>query len=693
MRACETPAMVVPEDRLPHPLTLSFHGRVLDHLGLQMYQSPVAALAELVANGWDADATEVRISLPADLSGAAEIVVEDDGCGMTYDQIQDLYLKVGDNRRQRPQGERSASGKRPALGRKGIGKFAGFGIATVMEITTTSEENGERTTFVLDIEKLRTGDLYVDQTPFTIDVTDYSPPDENRKAEHGTRVVLRDLKLKQRVGATFPKSMARRFLLHQRVADFRILVDGDALPEADELEKIEYVFPRDYADDELPDTLEQVHDDGWGTEGLPDGNTIRWRLVFYRDTIDDEELTGVSVFARGKLAQTPFFFNLSGGLGGQVGQSYLSGRVEADYLDELSVDLIATERQRVNWEDEHARSLLEWGQARVRALLRLWQDRRNADKRRRVEGKLDPLGARLERLPSTERAIVRRALLALARLEVLNLDRFMELADAVLTAWEGGRLRELIERVSETDQLDEAALAEILLEANALTALQTAEAVKVKLLVLDGLHQRISNRELENRVRDYIAKYPWLVDPQWETFTGEHRAATILATAATAAKLNEDDDWKQRVDLTLSDAGTLVVVEFMRPGLTIDWDHVNRFERYVREVRVQAEHETGLGINRVVGYVVADNLARNVALANKIRDLEREDMLVMTWDTLLRRAAARQKDYFRVLVGRDPDDARLRALAEDLRFDTRPDTAPTADPAPPASGNSRNERG
>lgn len=38
-------------------LYLRFHGRILDSLGIQMYQSPVAAIAELVANAWDADAT------------------------------------------------------------------------------------------------------------------------------------------------------------------------------------------------------------------------------------------------------------------------------------------------------------------------------------------------------------------------------------------------------------------------------------------------------------------------------------------------------------------------------------------------------------------------------------------------------------------------------------------------------------
>ncbi|MCY4226417.1 MAG: hypothetical protein OXF20_01735, partial [Gammaproteobacteria bacterium] len=54
-------------------LYLRFHGRILDSLGIQMYQSPVAAIAELIANAWDADANSVNINLPSSLSGNPEI--------------------------------------------------------------------------------------------------------------------------------------------------------------------------------------------------------------------------------------------------------------------------------------------------------------------------------------------------------------------------------------------------------------------------------------------------------------------------------------------------------------------------------------------------------------------------------------------------------------------------------------------
>ena len=75
-------------------LHLSFHGRILDHLGIQMYQSPVAAIAEIVSNAWDADAENVWIELPKNLSDGAIITVRDDGWGMTYEECEKRYLNV-----------------------------------------------------------------------------------------------------------------------------------------------------------------------------------------------------------------------------------------------------------------------------------------------------------------------------------------------------------------------------------------------------------------------------------------------------------------------------------------------------------------------------------------------------------------------------------------------------------------------
>jgi RecB family endonuclease NucS len=642
-------------------IRMSFHGRIIDHLGIQMYQSPVAAIAEIVSNSWDADAEDVWISLPDALGADASIVILDDGWGMTFEECERRYLQIGACRRDEEGGGLSEGKRRPVLGRKGIGKFAGFGIAERMTVRTISKKNGELTEFTLDINQLRTGG-YVETGGNDVSVSEYLGPDDQRMSDHGTTITLSGLKLQRRQSTeAFGRSMARRFLLRERAEDFRVWVDGQPLPD-DEAGQVEFMFPRDYAASQRPSGLE-IDQDIWGVEALPSGRRLRWKVTFYKQPIEDEELRGVAVFSRGKLAQKAFFFNLSGGLGGQHGQEYMSGMVEADFIDDLQEDLIATERQRINWDHHATMELEEWGKARIKELLRIWQDRRGEEKRRMLEAKVASFSPRLERLAAPERRTVQTALTKLGGIAAITDQQFEELGEAILLAWEQGRLHELIDSLSGMETLSETDLVAILMEAKVLTALNLAEAVKTKLEVIHGLEQRIARHELENAVRDYIANNPWLISPQWETFRVE-KGITGLTTDAAAEADMTGEDWEGRVDLVLSSGNHLLVLEFMRPGLRLDWDHVSRFERYIRILRSRLEVNTAGQFREVTGFIVADRLATDASIVSKIRDMRSDSMYAMDWDTLLREAKAASSEFLEILVSRAPDDQRIVALSE-----------------------------
>ncbi|GLZ08892.1 hypothetical protein Acsp03_63580 [Actinomadura sp. NBRC 104412] len=650
-------------------LYIRFHGRVIEHLGIDMYQSPVAAIAELISNAWDADATEVRVTLPGHLGEGAEIHIVDDGEGMTLTQCQERYLKVGYNRRT-DRGSEKTPGGRPVMGRKGIGKFAGFGIAGILEVETVSRETGEKTVFRLDVDRLTgegTEDRYAYGTRMEVEVLEYLPASEGRKADHGTRIKLQRLTLKRTPNPDrFRESMARRFLLLERVGEFSVLVNGLPIASEAATEDIEFDFPGDYREDEMP--VGMRIEDGWGVESLRNGAEIRWRFVFYPQPIRDDDLTGVSIFSHHKLAQRPFFFNLSGGLGGQQALSYLSGRVKAEYIDDQEKDLISTERQRINWEAEEALPLLDWGQRRLKELMRIWQDRRASAKVEAMNKRLTPFSARLDRLENYERRIVQRALKSIARISVLSDDEFTDLANAILTAWEGGRLRDLIDRLADSAELDSQELVRILFESRVMTALHAAERVKVQLNLIKGLEERVQRHELELAVRDYIAENPWLISPEWETFEKE-RGVSGLVSEVAKDSLDKEEAWNARVDLVLSSGDQLLVLEFMRPGVTADWDHIGRFERYVLTLR-DAIAARRSQFRDVTGVMVADRLERPLGFQAKLKNLRSQGMDATDWPGLLERAKRQWQEYFDILYNRAPEDARMASLAD------RPKEAP-----------------
>ena len=226
-------------------------------------------------------------------------------------------------------------------------------------------------------------------------------------------------------------------------------------------------------------------------------------------------------------------------------------------------------------------------------------------------------------------------------------------------------MRELIEDVANVDNMDESILLSLLAEAQVLDALHVAEAVKAKVEIIKGLGRRIENRELENAVRDYIAQNPWLLSPQWETFKVETSVKSLLADAAAAAKIDTfDEREKKRIDLALSAGRQLLVVEFMRPELTVDRDHVDRYQEYVDIVRSKIATSTALHFDRVSGLLVADKLDRRPGMEGALRRLEGDDMEAIEWKGLFDRASSQWEEFLDVVVERAPPDARL----EDLRI-------------------------
>ncbi|MFD3230655.1 ATP-binding protein [Rahnella aceris] len=648
---------------MDNTLYLNFHGRIIDHLGIQMYQSPTAAIAEMVSNSWDADATKVDIILPTRENRT--ITIKDNGIGMTLEECQNKFLTVGYDKRKHNVLARSSELDRALMGRKGIGKFAGFGIASVIKVTTISKATGEKTTFNLDIDKIRntSNQDYVNTTRLSIDVLEREEANEAQKGNHGTILELSGLKTERLISPDyFARSMARRFSINASADNFFVTVDNLLIPTENFLAQSEMSFPKDYKASEKPAALTEIDSEGWGTEMIGE-HQIKWRVFFLNETIKEEDLQGISIFSHNKLSQRPFMFNLTGGLPSQNGPEYMTGSVIADYLDEFDDDVISTERQRLNWGHPHLGTLEEWGKSRVRNLLKLWKERRAEDKAKLIESKISDFGPRLERLAPSERKTILNALKKLAGINQISTEQFRELGNSILTAWEGGRLKELIRQVAEVPDMDESKLLSMLIEANTIQALHTAESVKAKLDTIIGLEERIRNRELENAVRDYIANNPWLISPKWETFAKERNVGDLAAEAAKESGLDKDEDFNGRVDLVLASGEHLLILEFMRPGLTIDYDHINRFETYVDTFRAHLESSTASRYKYVTGYLVADRIVKkNAVFLKRVKKLREDGLETLTWGDLLSEAKRQWQEFLDHLGQRSPKDERLHSL-------------------------------
>ena len=104
----------------------------------QLYRSPSKAIEELVVNGFDAGADEARVFISGTGDEELFIAVYDDGAGMTYNGLADLW-KVG---RPKP---RKDTRQRKQIGKFGIGKLATYAVANrVTYITKTATGTGQQ---------------------------------------------------------------------------------------------------------------------------------------------------------------------------------------------------------------------------------------------------------------------------------------------------------------------------------------------------------------------------------------------------------------------------------------------------------------------------------------------------------------------------------------------------------------------
>jgi HSP90 family molecular chaperone len=105
---------------------------ILNHLGRNLYRNFITVIGEAISNSWDAYAHNVWIDINKE-NGTMYIV--DDGTGMTEDDFQNKFLKIGYSKRV---DNSSSSHNRPYIGRKDIGKLALLSCASRVHISSKS---------------------------------------------------------------------------------------------------------------------------------------------------------------------------------------------------------------------------------------------------------------------------------------------------------------------------------------------------------------------------------------------------------------------------------------------------------------------------------------------------------------------------------------------------------------------------
>lgn len=165
----------------------------LKMFGKQLYANMSAAIAELVANGLDANANNVYVYMDIRDKTNATIAIYDDGDGMDYKSMKENYAVVGKNKREKLEPE-IASKK---MGRKGIGKLAALYLSNKYYVITRRTESTGTRAWMLDVNNVedenKPPQLKELSYPFTSKHIFKKEIDENKK---GTIILLENVLIK-----------------------------------------------------------------------------------------------------------------------------------------------------------------------------------------------------------------------------------------------------------------------------------------------------------------------------------------------------------------------------------------------------------------------------------------------------------------------------------------------------------------
>ena len=699
-------------DAQPEYLFFTFAPHVLEDLGVNLYTSVEKALVEFVANSYDADSRSASISFDeavikhakdtlkanfkleqskaADklktsnaaeqlirplaertLPDAVQIVIEDDGDGMTRSDMEHKFLVIG--RRRRKGHEKTARTKngRIIMGRKGLGKLAGFGIAHVIEVTSKVEGEPHATRITLNLDELlrdsppaaeprvehqgaetaKTDEIAAEnparQTQVSVPVETVA---DGAGLTKGTRIVLKRLVYDALRGDLLVKlrhALAENFFGIEP-EDFTIKINNDGVETA----VVEFAFA--YPDPTKPATelikRSLAVDGGPGTVNFE----YRIRLRPPKKQLPAKQ-RGVRVYAHHRLASAPDLLDVKSSAHGFRYTSYLDGVVVADFIDDQPTDYISTDRQTLRWDTPILTSLRDFLTVEISKALTAHADlvSEELDRKLKQDEYTSHVIAEGHLPPHREEAAWQLAK-TLAREDDSGLEGefYRSTFKSIVSGLGHG---DILAKIQELAEQKKPELQDVIREITRLTRHEFDEFVTIieaRLRAIETLSKLVESVDFkaaknEDALHVLFERSPWLIDPTFFEFLSSDETENALANRltktleigrcvpakydATVPKETESIEnaelaTNERPDLTFllcnESLNRVVVVELKAPNTPLHIDHLIQLKRYMAQVESYFEVNR-LGPCKVEGILIGSHAAPE-ATAKKVFSLRDE---------------------------------------------------------------------
>ncbi|MCY3871570.1 MAG: ATP-binding protein [Gemmatimonadetes bacterium] len=604
---------------------MSISLNVLNHLGLNLYSNTPAVLAEVIANAWDADATEVKVDFNI---AQKTITVTDNGHGMDVDDINDKYLHVGYQKRGDTSDYHTPGGRKP-MGRKGIGKLSLFSIAKKIFVYSL-KKGGENESFLMDSDEIKKaiqnedpsspGEYEPEQVKFDVDIE-----------KQGTIIKITELKKLRLTQASINglrKRIARRFGIIGEQWDFRIFVNGEEVnfSDRDYFHKARFIFQYgayDYAqycqnldtDNDTGDKMSFERPCRFDSKGNATEEGVHkisgWiAIARHSNDLDDgqgqeDNLNKITIVVRGKVAQEDILNELR--MGSMISK-FIYGEIYADFLDEDRKEDIATSsRQRLVEDDPRYIATKKFIDNEIKHI------RTETDKLKEKKGLEQAITYNPyikewydELRPPHLQEPAKKIFAAIDQAGVDEAHKQNFYADGVLL-FESLKMNYALEKLETIDASNLDEFLSYLSDVDAIEAARYHEIVQERLSIIRKLREQVDKNVIEALLRDYIFDHLWLLDPAWERATEyKHMEQTLQRVVDGVTQKNKfvrTDIRYRRV------SGAHVIIELKRPERLLEKTEIeSQIRKYIAAVGNELKKDPNESHLLIESFCIVDRL-------------------------------------------------------------------------------------
>jgi len=631
---------------------------VLNHLGLNLYSNTPAVLSEVIANAWDADATEVIINCS---QKEDVITIIDNGCGMTSEDINNKFLCVGYQKRINGEAKTSQLG-RTVMGRKGIGKLSLLSIAD--EIRIYSKKNNEKNAFCMS--------RYDIQHEITSTNRSYAPKEiefEDFKFESGTKIVISNFKKNiNRTAEFLRKRLARRFSVIGN--DFNIVLCDKpiTIEDRDYFNKIQFVWPIGDFDVTALRPFKNI-----SIQSPLDGNIsgkykISGWIGSAKKPSDLDGNNKISIITRGKLSQEDVLSSF--GEGG-VYSSYLIGEISADFLDDDNErDISTSNRQQYIEDDERYQALKSQVYKMLKSIQSKWTDLRKEKSTESILSKSPTIKAWYESLRTNSKKYAKKLF---ATIETMHFDgdeeKKKEFLRYGILAFERLKISERLETLENEDIIANLlSFGEIFADLQEIEATLYWEIAHERIKVIRALSKSCDDNAKENVLQKYIFDNLWLLNSSWERATkGSERLEQSVARefdAITSKLTKEEKD--SRLDIRYRNtSGRYVIIELKRyvPTYTVNLYKLREQVDKYRDALHKCLVAIGKGDEPIDAIcIIGKKVISNDTPDDRIKDILGKSVRVLFYDQIIEDALESYSEY----LESEKEIGRIQKLIDNL---------------------------